>query len=267
MHRAWLLLSRFSHIGVDYGFESRTKSCQSRLRKAMDDEVLQHIPCVLTDLWSGLKDHLGRRKEGSRRTICGESTDARDLEDTPGPGCDEGKGPVPRQYLGRSEIGVVLVSSLRPTAPADDRKTVREALTYALELGHNRRKWTDHTGGLKGYDTWIRAMETGIAGRFGLGYNAAVWAESRRFAVQFLKEAQERLDNVLTPLFTAALGHYETVAQNLKAVSDKYPFKECEDERTPVDEYSREAVEALKRARDAEVAGLNVLAELINRLT
>ena len=184
-----------------------------------------------------------------------------------GPGCDEGKGPVPLQYLGRSEIGVVLVSSLRPTAPADDRKTVREALTYALELGHNRRKWTDRTGGLKGYDTWIRAMETGIAGRFGLGYNAAVWAESRRFAVQFLKEAQERLDNVLKPLFTAALGHYKTVAQNLKAVSDKYPFKECEDERTPLDEYSREAVEALKRARDAEVAGLNVLAELINRLT
>lgn len=184
-----------------------------------------------------------------------------------GPGCDEGKGPVPQQYLGRSEIGAVLVSSLRPTAPADDRKTVREALTYALELGHNRRKWTDRTGGLKGYDTWIRAMETGIAGRFGLGYNAAVWAESRRFAVQFLKEAQERLDNILKPLFTATLGHYKTVAQNLKAVSDKYPFKECEDERTPLDEYSREAVEALKRARDAEVAGLNVLAELINRLT
>lgn len=184
-----------------------------------------------------------------------------------GPGCDEGKGPVPRQYLGRSRIGMVQVSSLRPTAKSNDRKTVREALVYALDLGHNRRKWTDRTGGLKGYDTWIRAMETGIAGRFGLGYNAAVWAESRRFTVQFLEEAQDRLENVLKPLFTAALGHYKTVAQNLKAVSDKYPFKECEDERTPVDEYSREAVEALKHARDAEVAGLNVLAELINRLT
>jgi len=183
-----------------------------------------------------------------------------------GPGCDEGKGPIPKQYLGRSEIGVVLVSTLKPTAPADDRKTVYEALTYASELGHNRLKWTDRTGGLKGYDTWIRAMETGIADRFGLGYNAAVWAESRQFAVQFLKEAQERLDNGLKPLFTAALGHYQTVAQNLKAVSGKYPFKECEDEHTPVDEDSREAVEALKRARDAEAAGLNVLAELIHGL-
>lgn len=182
----------------------------------------------------------------------------------PAPGVTRAKARFPGNIL----VDQRLVWSWFPVSGRQRRQMIaRLCLTYALELGHNRRKWTDRTGGLKGYDTWIRAMETGIAGRFGLGYNAAVWAESRRFAVQFLKEAQERLDNVLKPLFTAALGHYKTVAQNLNAVSDKYPFKECEDERIPVDEYNCEAVEALKRARDAEVAGLNVLAELINRLT
>ena len=184
-----------------------------------------------------------------------------------GPECDEGKGPVPWQDLGRSKIGMVFVSSVRPTAPADDRKTVREALTYALDLGHNRRKWTGRTGGLKGYNTWIHAMEAGIASRFGLGYNAAVWAESRRYAVEFLKEARERLDHGLKPLFTAALGHYKTVAQNLKVVSDTYPFKECDNKCTTVDDRARTAIEALKRARDAEAAGLDVLAELTERLT
>jgi len=264
MHRAWLLLSRFSHIGVDYGFESRTKNCRSRLRKAMDDEVLQHIPCVLADLWSGLKDHLGRRKEGSRRTIV-ENPPMHVISRTPpAPGVTKAKARLPGNIL----VDQRLVWSWFPVSGRQRRQMIaRLCLINALELGHNRRKWTDRTGGLKGYDTWIRAMETGITGRFGLGYNAAVWAESRRFTIQFLKEAQERSDNVLKPLFTAALGHYKTVAQNLNAVSDKYPFKECEDERTPVDEYSCEAVEALKRARNAEVSGLNVLAELINRLT
>lgn len=183
-----------------------------------------------------------------------------------GPGCDKGKGPIPWQNLGRSEIGMVLVSSIRPTTPTDDRKTVREALTYALDLGHNRWKWTDRTGGLKGYDTWIHAMEAGTSGRFGLGYNAAVWAESRRFAVEFLKEAQERLDKNFRSLFNAALEYYTIVAQNLKVVSDIYPFKKCDDERTPIDDRAGTATEVLKRAHYAEANGLDVLAKLIDQL-
>ncbi|OHB80206.1 MAG: hypothetical protein A2Z25_24740 [Planctomycetes bacterium RBG_16_55_9] len=147
---------------------------------------------------------------------------------------------------------------------------MREALTFALDVGHNRQKWTDRAGGLKGYDAWIRAMEAGVAGRFGLGYNAAVWAESRRFAVEFLKEAQERLDNRLEPLFDAALGYYKMVARNLKVVSDTYPFKDCDDESVrmagPADDRAREAMEALKRARDIEAAGLNILARLIEKI-
>ena len=144
---------------------------------------------------------------------------------------------------------------------------MREALAYALEIGHNRQKWTDRTGGLEGYDTWIRAMETGIADRFGLGYNAAVWAESRHFAVEFLKEAQARLENDLKSLFIAALDHYTTVARSLKLVAEMYPFAECNDKRVPVDDHALTAIEALKSARDAETTGLDVLAELKDRLT
>ncbi len=140
---------------------------------------------------------------------------------------------------------------------------MREALTYALDMGHNRSKWTDRAGGLEGYDAWIRTMEAGGAGRFGLGYNAAVWAESRRFAVEFLKEARDRLDKSLEPLFAAALKHYNVVAQSLKIVSDTYPFKKCAHESIPVDNQARIAVEALKRARDAESDGLDALARII----
>ena len=70
------------------------------------------------------------------------------------------------------------------------------------------------------------------------------------------------MDNDFTPLFTAALEHYETIAQELKLVSDTYPFKQCGDERTLVDQRVRATIESLKRARQAETAGLDVLAEL-----
>ena len=71
----------------------------------------------------------------------------------------------------------------------------------------------------------------------------------------------------ILPLFDAALEHYHIVADNLKIVSETYPFKECDNECTPVDDRAHTAAEALKRARDAEAAGLDVLAELTDRLT
>ena len=49
------------------------------------DEELPCITGVVADWRFGLTDHLGSRKEGSRRTICGESADTGDLEDAPAP--------------------------------------------------------------------------------------------------------------------------------------------------------------------------------------
>ncbi|MBN1360087.1 MAG: hypothetical protein JW993_05825 [Sedimentisphaerales bacterium] len=183
-----------------------------------------------------------------------------------GPGCDEGAGPIPWQNLGTSEIGVVFVASVRRTEPADTRQSVRQAFSYALDLGHNRRKWTDRVGGLQGYDLWIETLAQGHADRFGLGYNAAVWAECRRFAVEFLREVRQRFDDGLHALFDAATAQYEIVAQNLKAVSAACPFRECGSQHVKVDSRALDAVEALKRARDAEASGLDILADLIGAL-
>jgi hypothetical protein len=183
-----------------------------------------------------------------------------------GPGCEEGKGPMPWRDLGRSEIAQVLVASVHRVAAADDLQTVREALVYALDLAHNRPRWTDRSGGLAGYETWIQAMEQGRAGRFGLGYNAEVWAESRRFAVEFLREARQRLSCDFEVRFEEAIQQYEVVARELRTVSDTYPFRECDDERVAVDEQSRQVVEALRQARGAEERGLTVLAALVEQM-
>ncbi len=183
-----------------------------------------------------------------------------------GPGCDDGAGPIPWRNLGKSEIGVVLVASVRRAEPADARRTVRDALSLAVDMGQNRRKWTDRTGGLDGYTAWIETMKEGKAGRFGLGYNAAVWAESRKFAVEFLREARQRLQDGLHPLFEKAIAQYEIVARNLKSVSDAYPFAECEDERVKPDDRALAAAQALTGARRAEATGLDIFAELLSSL-
>lgn len=134
-----------------------------------------------------------------------------------------------------------------------------------LELARNLRKWTDRSGGLRGYEEWIHCLEYGTAGRFGLGYNAAVWAESRRFAVAFLREAKQRLKGRFDSLFQEAIAQYEIVARNLKTVSDAYPFEPCQHVPVPVDERARSTVAALKKAREAEVAGLAELAAIVEK--
>lgn len=183
-----------------------------------------------------------------------------------GPGCDEGAGPIPWRNLGTSRIGVVFVSSVRRIEPANPRKAVCDALVFALDIGHNRIKWTDRTGGLAGYDLWIETMEAGKAGRFGLGYNAAVWAESRRFAVEFLKEAKQKLDADLHPLFDRAITQYQTVALRLKTVSEAYPFRKCENASVKANAHAQTAIDALKQARTTEAAALYVLNELLAEL-
>ena len=187
-----------------------------------------------------------------------------------GPDCDDGKGPIPWQKLGTSEIGVVEVSSVRLAKPSDDRKAVQEALSYALEHGLNPDKYTDPhcSGGLQGYDAWIRSVEKGRAALFGLAFNTAVWAECRRYAVAFLKEAQQRLnDTGLDPLMEQAIGHYEIVSQKLDIVKQAYPF-DPESTMDPImlTERSQAAASALRHAKHAESKGLEIISEIVAKL-
>ena len=187
-----------------------------------------------------------------------------------GPDCDEGIGPVPWQKLGTSKIGVVEVSSVRITQPPDDRKVVKEALAYAIEHGLEPDKYTEHHcfGGLKGYDVWIRSVEKGLAPAFGLAFNTAVWTECRKFAVGFLKEAKERLDDtILNPLFEKAIALFTLVSHNLDIVKQAYPFDpEMTMDPILLTERSQAAASSLRRAKDAESEGLEILSGIVKKL-
>jgi hypothetical protein len=185
-----------------------------------------------------------------------------------GPLCDSGKGPKPWEELGDTQISVLEMYRVQPRHAADDRKTVKEAFEFVLEHAESPEKWLypKYKAGLDGYDAWINALETGTAHGFGMAYNSAVWSECRHFAVEFLKEARERLALELNPLFDEAIRHYEMVATNLKRVADTFPFHGIKPEHIKDETRCRTALEYVTAARNAEESGLKALEKILSRL-
>jgi len=187
-----------------------------------------------------------------------------------GPGCDAGKGPIPWKTLGTSEIGVVEVRSVKPKAKATDEKTVFDALSFALEYAYNPAPWTDprSSGGLKAYDIWIDSLNNGIAFEFGLAFNTVCWLECRQEAVNFLSEASERLKNQnFQHLFQESIKYYYDVSQKLQLIAGIYPFSlNLEMKSIQVDSRSQKAAEALRSAKESEIAGLKILAKLLTKM-
>lgn len=181
--------------------------------------------------------------------------------------CDEGKGPKAWQELGESEIGVLEMYTVRPGQAADDITTVKEALTFALEHSKRPARWTypKYKAGLAGFDLWIRALGTGTADGFGMAYNAAVWAECRRFAVHFLAEARERIGGRVGALLDEAAAHYETIAQSLEKVQETFPFPPQGEEMEDAERCAA-AIELLRKGREAEKAGLGALEAILGAL-
>lgn len=185
-------------------------------------------------------------------------------------GPTEGPGPKAWQELGDTGIGVLELYSVSPGEPADDATTVKQALSFALEIAGSPEAWIfpDYRAGLEGYDNWVRALEEGRASDMGVRYNAGVWLECRQNAVGFLKEAKERLPGRADAPLDEAAAHYGAVVAGLDRVAKLYPWSyEASDEETlPVDDTSRAAVEALRAARTAEAAGLQALGRIVEAL-
>jgi hypothetical protein len=177
-----------------------------------------------------------------------------------GPLCEGVAGPKPWQELGASDIGVLEMYSLVKGEAADERTTVRDALAFALAFAESPAKWVfpKYKAGIAGFDKWTKALEGGTAHGLGAAYNAAVWLECRELAVEFLKEAKERLGEPAAA-FDGAISHYEVVAENLKKVAELFPFVGREEGHVKDKERCAEAAAALRGAREAEAAGLEAL--------
>jgi hypothetical protein len=186
-----------------------------------------------------------------------------------GPGVDDGKGPKSWKELGDTGIGIVELYNLKPVEPKTPQEVVRSAFEKALKHAENPKEWIfeNYGAGLKGFDNWISGLESGIASRFGMGYNAAVWHECRKYAVDFLGEAREHLGGLVPDLFNRVISHYQLVADRLGELSEVYPFNpEGGPQIIPVDGQCLEAVRWLKEARKAEAEGLMVLEQIVKAI-
>jgi hypothetical protein len=182
-----------------------------------------------------------------------------------GPGADEGKGPKPWDELGDTGIGLVELYSIKPVEPKPPVLFVKSAFEQVQKHASNPSDWIfeNYASGLKGFETWIRGLESGKANRFGMGYNAAVWYECRKFGVDFLREAKVRLERKADSTFDEATAHYQVVAKCLSQVSKLYPWTpEGGPGVIPVDDTCQKAVVLLKEACEAEAAGLGRLEKI-----
>jgi len=185
-----------------------------------------------------------------------------------GPGCDDGKGPKPWKQLGTSDIGVLYVASVERCKPAADAKVVKDALTAAVKFAENPGEWVfaKYRSGPAAFDLWAKVLEGGTAGRFGHGYNAAVWAECREMAVTFLTEARRRLAGKADAAFDEAAGHYKVVRDRLRAVSEMNPFKTVLEVPETETFKSPEAAKLVREAGAAEKKGLEALRKIVAAL-
>jgi hypothetical protein len=185
-----------------------------------------------------------------------------------GPRREDGRGPKPWNRLGATPIGCLEVYALKGADPSDDATAVRDALAFVLEHARNPVKWTypGYKAGPAGYDAWIKALVENTAEGFGMAYNSVVWYTCRANGVGFLEEAKGRIGGDVGPLFERAKRHYQVVSENLRVVADTFPFFAVKPAYIEYEDRRRIAVEALGKARQAEIEGLATLEELLGRL-
>lgn len=186
-----------------------------------------------------------------------------------GPNCDSGKGPKPWKDLGNTGIGILEVYSVHPSDTANPVKAIKEAFEKAIYHAGNPNDiiFPNYRSGLEGYDWWISAIQDGSALAMGHSYNAAVWAECRKFAVQFLKEARKYVDESSKKLLDDARKQYEIVAANLENITKDYPFTSgLGNKPLGTDGRTTRTVKALQTIRNAEDAGLSILKKVVENL-
>jgi CubicO group peptidase (beta-lactamase class C family) len=185
---------------------------------------------------------------------------------------EKGKGPAYWYELGQTSIGLLGMHFVRPvSSKVTFREMVKKSFQFVLEFSANSPKWVpaDCKAGPDGYARWISLLESGREDGNGVSINAAVYAEGRRFAVEFLEEAKLRLGPELRPLFDEAIRHYRVAAQSLATVSQAFPNDTPAAQRAAnlKDPQRRKAaIQHLRAAKDAEVEGVKALASILERL-
>ncbi len=165
----------------------------------------------------------------------------------------------------------VIVFGIQPCPPAPDEKVVKDALAEAVERGRRPDGWaiTSHfRTGLAGYDLWAESLEAGKANRDGQTYNNQTWLECREMAVDFLKEARQRLPRRCEGAFDEAIAHYTVVRDALAELLEMIPQRGENPDFSPdlFQPPCPEGANLIRRAAAAERLGIECLEEIVKTM-
>ena len=166
--------------------------------------------------------------------------------------------------LGDSDIGALTVHSVKPGRAVEDDVAVREALSFAVQFGRSR-DWVfeNYTSGPQGFAVWAQALETGKANAFGVAYNAVVWAECRKYAVEFLKLVVAR--GILSrDEVQVARDAYEVSYEALQELSELFPFFGHSESHVQDEGRVQKAVGLLHRVSNAEDCALDTFEDIVS---
>lgn len=170
--------------------------------------------------------------------------------------------------LGEIDVQRLEVYRVELVEPATAVKTVKDALAAVIEHSATSSGWYSHpeyASGPAGFDLWAEAVETGRAIRDGHSYNAAAWLECREMAVEFFKEAHQRLPGRADAAFSDAEARYAEVCDLLRTMLACHPFHlETWDNETKLQ--SAEVADLLRQAGKAERQGLSNLSTIVKAL-
>jgi len=179
-------------------------------------------------------------------------------------------GPCPWQKIGTFDVVSVQVLCVQPCEPATDELVVKDALTMVLERVERPDGWAIspmYRTGLAGYDLWAEALETGRANRDGQAYMSQVWLECREMAVEFLKEAKERLPGRCNSAFDEAASHYAVVRDELRALLEMHPDRGPDKWDWQTTFASPEGATLVREAGAAERKGVDSLRRIVDMLS
>lgn len=141
-------------------------------------------------------------------------------------------------------------------------KTIAFAVQYARQ-GCDYRHLTNYlhyASGLAAYDRWIHHLRGGgTPNRYGMGQLAAVYAEAKHYAAEYLRGVP--FEGEAMRLTLLASEAYEQAADELEKVSEEVPFIRTSGTLTP--DLRERCADCLSKAKEFEAAAIGYLEKTI----
>lgn len=219
--------------------EERTK-IEAVLKKHIDAK----IPCSLLNMENQL--------------ISGYD-DTHFIVEKPWPNADLPFTPETLTFSTWKELGAEIHMDLftfDKTQGADDKRIIKESLSYAVDLTRNPdtyRLEKQYFIGLEAYDRWIEAVRDGHGASHGNWWNGTVWGECRRMASRYFSEIAQKFHGQISEKAAQLSNHYEKIAKLIIEASNKQLT-------------DNEKIKTLQDAQKTEVSCVDKIEALLNTL-